>query len=359
MSVIEVYDLLTERRRTSDARLAAFVEALEKEIPEHERGELIGDHTCIYAVGSGGRGELAPHSDLDIFLVKHGEPRRIDEIRLQSAVLRALRSQGFEDPSNDAHFLKLHGARTLIERLGEPRDDSENTFTVRMLLLLESRALVGASAHAELTGKALDAYWKNTAVHGSDYLPIILLNDIVRYWRILLLNYESKTADKQRRLDAAHGDSDSPERVRAQLELDGDRQLRSYKLRFSRCLMCYSSISYLLAEAWATQAESQRANVTRESVEAMVRLTPQGRLGYAISRASAIPRVPEIGAELTALYAGFLQDSARSKAELRAVFIDRRARRPLFQAAKDFGEKMYELIEALGKDNPLFRYLVV
>src|SRR6185436_19664407 len=128
-------------------------------------------------------------------------PRRIDEVRLQSAVLRALRSQGFEDPSNDANFLKLHGAQTLIERLGEPRDDAENTFTVRMLLLLESRAVLGARAHEELARKALDAYWKNTEGHSENYLPIIFLNDIIRYWRILLLNYESKTASRQRAFD--------------------------------------------------------------------------------------------------------------------------------------------------------------
>jgi len=352
-------ELLHERRRVSDARLAAFVTALGSEIPAHERDELLGEHTCIYAVGSGGRGELSEHSDLDIFLVKHGEPRRIDEIRLQSAVLRALRTQRFEDPSNDAHFLKLHSAQTLIERLGEPRDDVENTFTVRMLLLLESRALLGHQAHANLTAKALDAYWKNTAVHRNDYLPIILLNDIIRYWRILLLNYESKTAEKQRHLDTNPGELSAPQREKAQLELDADRQLRSYKLRFSRCLMCYSSVAYLLAEASATQSQSERANVTREVVDAMVKLTPLERLDHAMARAHTVPGVAEIGAELKSLYAQFLQDSARSKEEMRTLFADRHLRRPLFKAAKDFGERMYELAEALGRNNPLFRYLVV
>lgn len=357
MTEVELF--LAERRRTSSARLSAFRQALLREIPPHERDELIGEHTCIYAVGSGGRGELASHSDLDLFLVKHGEPRRVDEIRLQSAVLRAMRSEGFDDPSNDASFLKLHAAEHLIERLGEPRDDTENTFTVRMLLLLESRALLGESAHAELARKSLDAYWKNTEAHREDYLPIILLNDVIRYWRMLLLNYESKTAEKQRAVNRMYPDLGSPERKRADLDLEADKNLRSYKLRFSRCLLCYSSVAYLMAEAHRTRIESQRAHVTREVVDRMVRLTPLERLSEAIERARTAPGVPEIGASLESLYARYLADTDRSKAEMLAIFSDRRARKPYFNAAKEFGERMYDFITALGRDNPMYRYLVV
>lgn len=355
----ETDTFLAERRATSDARLRAFTLALEAEIPEAERAELIGEHTTIYAVGSGGRSELSPHSDLDVFLVKHGDPRRIDEVRLQSAVLRAMRAQGFEDPSNDANFLKLHSAQTLIERLGEPSDDWENTFTARMLLLLESRPLVGRGAHEALAAKALDAYWKNVERHREDYLPIILLNDIIRYWRILLLNYESKTADKQRRMERRLAGASADERKVAELSMEGDKQFRSYKLRFSRCLMCYSSVAYLLAEALATQAAGRKAHVTREAVERMVRLTPLERMSEAVEKAGGAERVAEVGADLRALYAGFLRDSARPKAEMQAVFADAQSRRPLFRAAWEFGEKMYDFVDALGKGNPLFRYLVV
>lgn len=349
---------LAERRAYSDARLAAFTEALRREIPGPEMDELFGDHTCIYAVGSGGRRELSPFSDLDVFLVKHGEPRRIDEVRLQSAVLRALRAEAFEDPSNDANFLKLHGAQALIERLGQPSDDWENTFTARMLLLLESRPLVGATAHEALAAKALDAYWRNVERHREDYLPIILLNDIIRYWRILLLNYESKTAEKERRLASRFPDPASEARKIAERDLEADKQFRSYKLRFSRCLMCYSSVALLLAEALATQSQGRKAHVTREAVDSMVRTTPLERLDAAIEKANR-DRVAETGAALKSLYAGFLRDSARPKSELLTLFADAKDRRPLFRAAWEFGERMYDFIDALGKDNPLFRYLVV
>ncbi|MEZ4294362.1 MAG: hypothetical protein R3B70_05260 [Polyangiaceae bacterium] len=355
----EVDLFLAERRSASDARLESFRQALLREIPPHERDELLGEHTCIYAVGSGGRRELSPHSDLDLFLVKQGEPRRVDEIRLQSAVLRALRAESFEDPSNDASFLKLHAAGALVERLGEPRDDTENTFTVRMLLLLESRPLLGDRAHAELARMSLDAYWKNVEGHREDYLPIVLFNDIVRYWRMLLLNYESKTAEKQRALDRRLPELSPEAREKAERELEADRNFRSYKLRFSRCLLCYSSVAYLMAEAHRTRVAKGRAHVTREVVDRMVRLTPLQRLEEALSGAADAPGVTEAGESLRTLYAQFLRDTDRSKEDMLAIFSDRRGRRPFFTAAKDFGERMYDLIMALGRENPMFRYLVV
>src|SRR5262245_29978972 len=113
----EVDTFLAERRKSSGARLETFRQALLRAIPPREPDALPGERTGICAVGAGGRGELSPPSDLALFLVKHGEPRRVDEIRLQSAVMRALRAEGFEDPSNDASFLKLHAAEALIERL--------------------------------------------------------------------------------------------------------------------------------------------------------------------------------------------------------------------------------------------------
>ena len=357
MNETEIF--LSERRAASDARLWDFTEALLAEIPAKERDELIGDHTTIYAVGSGGRSELSPHSDLDVFLVKHGEPRRIDEVRLQSAILRALRLRGFPDPSGDANFLKLHSAQALIEKMGEPSDDWENTFTARMLLLLESRPLVGNAAYERLATNALGAYWKNVERHREDYLPIILLNDIIRYWRILLLNYESKTAQKLRKMAERFPDEAAEERRVAERELESDKQLRTYKLRFSRCLMCYSSVAYLLAEVRRTMAEGKKGHVTREAAARMVSLTPIERMTFAIETTRGDERAQKAGEELLALYAGFLKDSARPKEELLALFADKQSKRPLFSAAWEFGEKMYDFVAALGVHNPLFRYLVV
>ncbi len=347
-------EFLAERRKKSDERLAKFRAVLRSEIPPKERKEVLGDHTCIYAVGSGGRGELSKRSDLDVFLVTTGEVKRINEVRLQTAMLRAMRKVKFPDPSNDASFVRLHAAQTLIERLGEPADDAENTFTVRMLLLLESKAVAGNEVHSALLDRALEAYWKNAEGHETDYLPIILLNDIIRYWRILLLNYESKTASKERELAR---DSASSKRI-PQARLQADRWLRSYKLRFSRCLMCYSSVCYLLACAHRSSARTGTACVTMADVRRMVRLVPLERLAQALRWTRGIDGTGEIGARLRTLYARFLKTGEREKEALLEAFAPPKKGEHM-RAAEEFGQQMYELVELIGQGNPLHRYVVV
>lgn len=290
---------LEQRRLSSQTRLESFSQALEKEIGS-EHFELIGDHTSVYVVGSGGRDELSEHSDLDLFLVKQGTPLRVDEVRLQSAIVHALDKEKIKRPSDDARFLKLHAAQTLIQNLGEPTDDAENTFTVRMLLLLESKALFGGDVHAQLLRDCVDAYWKNTDTHAHNYLPIILVNDIIRYWRILLLNYESKTERERRK--AGQGSSIDP-------DLEADRRLRTCKLRFSRCLMCYASIVYMLAETHATRMQSGIACVSREAITRMLALTPVERLDAALKRVPELESAQGGGARLLSLYADFLKEA--------------------------------------------------
>jgi hypothetical protein len=136
--------------------------------------------TCIYATGSAGRGELGEHSDLDAFLLRLGpEARRLDEVVLQSAVIRAMRACDFPPPSNDGEFLKLHRLEELTEQMGATHDDWSNTFTARMLLLLESVPVIGKAEYDTAVTEVLQkAYWKNTELHKDDYLPIILVNDM-------------------------------------------------------------------------------------------------------------------------------------------------------------------------------------
>jgi hypothetical protein len=69
----------------------------------------------------------------------------------------------------------MHTTTDLTKRLGTPEDDTENTFTARMLLLLESTPIIGSDAYWKAVQTVVDAYWRNYSEHQNDYLPIILL----------------------------------------------------------------------------------------------------------------------------------------------------------------------------------------
>jgi hypothetical protein len=328
------------RQEETTRRLETFRRKLDEHLAD-DRATVIGKHTCIYATGSGGRGELSRYSDLDAFVLRVDSKRSsLDATLIQSAILRATRACGFPDPSREGEFLKMHTASELMRLFGTPQDDVENTFTARMLLLLESTPIVGEMAYWKAVRTVVDAYWRNYKQHQDDYLPIILLNDIVRYWRIVLLNYEAKnTPDKE----AANNPT-----------LNADRRLRSYKLRFSRCMTCFSAIAYLLA---ATKL--RRNNVSTKDVLDMVRTRPLDRLEWIADRFNQHPNLQRHIEELLDLYALFLRETNKPKIALLRQFQREEYCRKRSREGTRFGHKMFELIADLGTGNPLYRYLVV
>lgn len=330
------------RRRRSDKRLARFGEKLAQALGR-DAAQLIGNRTCIYAVGSAGRGELAPHSDLDLFVVRYGRiASNIDAVLLQAGIVKASRLAGFPEPSGDGEWLKLHTATRFVELLGSVADDTENTFTARMLLLLESRVVLGNGAYDRIIESVIDAYWRNAAGHPNDYQPIVLLNDIVRYWRILLLNYEAKNVSQQTQ----------PQTL---AERDAKRRLRGYKLRFSRCLICYSALAYLLALTHGARAP----HVERKDVGALVALSPLERLLWVRERAEAVEGVGDLVDELLETYLVFMTLADQGKEELERNFRLKSFRSQRSREGMKFGEGMFKLVSLLGRANPLFRWLVV
>lgn len=297
------------------------------------------EDTCLYVTGSAGRGELSDHSDLDLFLIRDSErPSRLDEMVIGAAVVRALNDCGLPPPSKDGEFLAMHRVEEMLWHMGRPADDARNLFTARMLLLLESRCIEGAAVYGRTIDRVLEDYWRNARDHVADYLPIVLLNDICRYWRIVLLNYEAKQ-------NPQHGRGEAPPQPTDLV----DRRLRSHKLRFSRCLLCYSAIAFLLAEA-------RTGNVTGAGVRKMVQSTPLERFERV---AEMVPASRPAIDELLDQYGEFLERMNFAKDDLVRRFEDQPYRRACADKGEAFGTTMFRLVEALGQGNRLYRYLVV
>lgn len=335
---MNIDELLVSRAKSSEDRLARFRDGFAKNLDRSDA--LLGGHTTLYATGSGGRRELSPHSDLDVFLLRRGRPARtLDSVEIQAAIVRTLREVGFPPPSRDGEFLRMHTAERLVANIGKPEDDAENTFTARMLLLLESQPVAGETAYHAAVDDVIGAYWKNADYHPKDYLPIVLVNDIVRYWRILLLNYESKNTERERELPV--------ELVKA------DLRLRSYKLRFSRCMTCYSLLLALLSAARRT------GHVGRADVRAFVGESPMDRLARVARDFSGDARVTTLVATLRESYSDFLARTSESKDAQDALFADPAYRRARLAEGDAFGDAVFSLVAALGEGNRLYRYMVV
>ena len=217
-------EVLDTRRSETNSRF--------KELQENLKAaeEIASSKACVYATGSFGRGEASRHSDLDLFIVGRGsvgDPAlsRLDEICLEADLIEATRALAIPEFSGDGEYLIHYTRQKFIDALGTQDDDAINTFTARLLLLLESKPLLGENVYQETIENVIASYWRDYAANKNEFIPAFLANDILRFWRTFCVNYEARTRTM-------------PEEKKAK------RRLKHYKLKHSRLLTCYSALLY-------------------------------------------------------------------------------------------------------------------
>lgn len=329
-----VGELLNSRRKGATTRI------------EQLRGYLgtsearCAGKACVYTTGSFARGEASTHSDLDLFIVskcKENSPEsllsRLDEICVKAELIQQTRDLKFPEFSGDGEYLVKHTDSGLIKTLGTSKDDAENTFTARLLLLLESQPLLGREVYMEVTENVIEAYWRDYEDHRNNFMPAYLANDILRLWRTFCVNYEART-----RTEPA--------------EQKAKRKLKNYKLKHSRMLTCYSALLYLSA------VYSEAETVTPDDAVQMIALSPSQRLEWLLSK-SALSNAHENIQKLLVCYEGFLRNTDYPESVLIADFEDRAKSKKLVEAAYQFGDLMFRVLQSVAGDTRFHRLLVV
>jgi len=110
-----------------------------------EADQLVAGKACVYVTGSFGRLEANSTSDMDLFVVSDCGPggndtlTGIDTILVQADLIHSLKKLDLPGLDGDGKYLSRHSISKMVETLGTPDDDAVNTFTARLLLLLESQ----------------------------------------------------------------------------------------------------------------------------------------------------------------------------------------------------------------------------
>jgi hypothetical protein len=180
--------------------------------------------TATFALGSLGRMEASPESDLDLAFVYDGD--RIDRAQAQAAraqVIARLASPdaGFVVPEKT--FDQAIDLRSLTRNIGG-RADTNETLTYRALLLTEGACLAGDGAGVE---QAVFRAYADAQISRGRFLAS-LGNDLHRYYRTLCMDYRHKVE-----------------------ELDKSWAIRVLKLRHSRKLW---HLANLALQCWTVDA---------------------------------------------------------------------------------------------------------
>ncbi len=197
-----------------DGALARLQEKIDRRLPQIEaarrrteetRARLAGllcgldpSDTSVVVFGSLARGEYTPGSDVDWTLLIDGQADE-GHYKAARAVADTLRREGFQAPGPTGVFGNVAFSHPILHQIGG-QDDTNKLTTQRILLLLESRPVVRAEAYERVLALVLTRYVEDDRglLHGSkrSIVPRFLLNDIVRYWRTVTVDFVYKQRDR-------------------------------------------------------------------------------------------------------------------------------------------------------------------
>jgi DNA polymerase beta domain protein region len=320
---------IEESKNRSKEKLASLKEAIltKDTITSHK-------HFCIYTTGSYGREEAGEYSDIDLFFVSEEPIKKIDKILIDADLITITKTLEFPEFTGDGEYLEVHRLGDIIGNLGSRIDDYKNYFTARMLLILESKCVYNEEKYNSIIDEVLDKYYIDVdADNELNFRPTFLINDIIRYWRTLCLNYEYSKNKKDN----------------SELENKIKSHIKNYKLKFSRKLTCYSlllSILYLDSES-----------VSKEKLKELIVLTPLQRLSK-IEEESHDNTIKQQVRRIMRLYNEFLEYTHQEMNKLKSIFANNVTKREMFKKADDFSEAIFQLM-LLKKESKIFKYFLV
>ena len=306
---------------------------------------ILESKACLYVTGSFGRNEADATSDLDLSIVglngrkrEHSETNdsalsKLDEIIVKADVIDAAKRLEIPKFDGDGKYFIHFSIDEFTKLLGRSDDDVRNTFTARVLLLLESQAILGDDVYREAISSVLAVYFRDFERHKFDFVPGYLANDILRLWRTFCVNYEARL-------------------IPDSFESRAEAKVRNYTLKHSRLLTCFSALMYMSAIF-----EDKKTFGPVDALQ-MVFTTPTERLFFLLERQGLEDCRDSIMGMLD-LYEAFLENKALGKKKLIEIFSDEERRKPFADESNKFGKLVFDAAQRIGKNSRLHRMLMV
>ncbi len=243
------YNLIDECLARSNKKITTLRDEIQKRMLNSNVAPDFLGKVCIYACGSLGRKEISETSDLDLFFIYNSDENisKLDEHNFFSALYEVNKKLNYSEPSKNGEYWKIHKIDDLLD-IGSQQEDFNNSFTARLLLLLESTHLYNGDVYNIILEKSILSYFSDYEKHKKDFIPLFLVNDIKRYWYTLTLNYEFSRDKNEPKIK---------------------KYWKRMKLKYPRLLICYSTIACLY-----------KKGISPDAVRSILTISPLERLDY-------------------------------------------------------------------------------
>ncbi len=153
---------------------------------------VVPTDVVVVACGSYARREASAASDFDYFAIA---PLPDEAPGWVAALREGITTIVTVAPADDGAFGKIETPDTMVRNIGG-QGDSNQKLTRRMLFLLEGAPINADRRFCAVRRSILDRYLGTGSAN--EPLAMFLLNDIIRYYRTMVVDYEYKTTEGER-----------------------------------------------------------------------------------------------------------------------------------------------------------------
>lgn len=161
----------------------------------------LNEDEVVLTCGSYARREASTESDIDFFIItsrpppQSGQPFDLDTLPWVESVRDAINDIVPIEPAAAGPFSKVESRNTMLVNIGGEYDSNQK-ITRRMLFLLEGEWLFNADGLKQVRREILERYIGEGMT--DHQLALFLLNDIIRYYRTVAVDYEFKTVEGEK-----------------------------------------------------------------------------------------------------------------------------------------------------------------
>lgn len=322
---------MTIKKLTDAAEVQAALDAA-RQRSEHTLEQLrsmaqdvFDDHPALIVGinGSIARREATVGSDVDLFVLTTSDD--MGEARDAHCRYRAkLLENGIKMPANGGVFEAPLKDTLLASTIGG-EDDTNTYITRRMLYLLEGEWIANENEFSRLRNDLVARYVPDDLEEHK--LTRFFLNDVIRYWRTICVDFEHKTADATK-----------------------PRAIRLVKLRLSRMLLYVGGI------AAARETINMTAKEKRETLTKLLGQPPIDRLTKIFGEQPMAPVLAHYATFLSALDIPEVREQLERPG---AAGMSTDEYRALADVSRDFRTAILAILAPEGTDDQLVQALLL